>query len=245
MPLAWMIKNTPSKSTLRAALLAWSSSLILFSFAGFYFSISVVAILIICTLLFLIKIHLRPQKNLVEANDFVVLKNQDAGAATLIKQINGASKVQLLEYAAATTLPLIRAIREKAAPLQLLIKHPDTLEGMQKQRTLSTIDTLINSVFSDYIGEYEIRCYRLPYTLRARKFCDISVELGWLTPDLANESAHGSRNLSILFYLANDKNQEAKLLFDRTFNDYWNDSRTEDAKSVLSTYKNQPESTKD
>lgn len=165
--------------------------------------------------------------------------NQDTAMSTLIAQVEKSTSVDLLEYAGATTLPLIRAIRDKAVPLRLLVKHPDTVEEVQRQRTLTTLDTLFKSVFHDYVGQFEIRCYRLPYSLRGRYFRDKALELGWLTPDLLGQTTHGSKNLSVFFSFSNQRNEEAVRLFVRTFDDYWTDSQTEEALTVLTRYESE------
>lgn len=164
-----------------------------------------------------------------------VFSNQDEAMPTLLAQVDGSIRADLLEYAGATTLPLIRAIRRKKIPMRLLIKHPDSVDGMQKQRTLTTLDTLLNSVFAGYVGDFEIRCYRLPYTLRGRYFRNRSIEIGWLTPDIAGQTVHGSANLSLFLPLEPSRSEPAVRLFTRTFDDYWSHEQTEDAKIVLST----------
>lgn len=162
-----------------------------------------------------------------------VFGNQDESMDILISKIQGSQKIDLLEYAGVTTLPLIRAIRRYNIPVRILIKHPDTVEGMQRQRTIATIDTLYNSVFDDYQGRFEIRCYRLPYTLRARYFHGKLLELGWLTPDLARRTTYGSGNPLILFNLLEKGNDHVREFFNRTFKDYWEHQDTEDAKLAL------------
>src|ERR1035441_3969425 len=107
-----------------------------------------------------------------------LLKNQDESMVRLNEAIprcrtDGAD---LLEYAGATTLPLIRVIQREGVPLRLLVKHPDTVLGLQKQRMVTTLDTLFNSIFEGYQGKYEIRCYRLPFTVRGRRLGSRSEE---------------------------------------------------------------------
>ena len=162
-----------------------------------------------------------------------VLTNQDESMDTLISNVANTKQIELLEYAAATTLPLIRAIHKHNVPVKILIKHPETVDGLQRQRTITTLDTLYNAVFNEGCKNFEIKCYKLPYTLRARLFHEKLLELGWLTPNLPHQTAHGSYNPLVLFDLRRDRNDHAQQFFKRTFNDYWCHSETEDGAVVL------------
>jgi hypothetical protein len=163
-------------------------------------------------------------------------KNQDETMQKLIEALPRCRTdgVDLLEYAGATTLPLIRAIQREGVPMRMLVQHPDTIEGLQRQRNITTIDTVYNSIFAnDKRSSLEIRCYRLPYSLRARRLGKVVLELGWLTPDIEGRTAYGHGNPSVLADLSTSQNEHLLVFFNRTFNDLWNDARTEDGRSVL------------
>lgn len=164
-----------------------------------------------------------------------ISRDQDESMSKLIAAVPHCrdEEVELLEYAGQTTLPLIRAIRREAVPLRLLVKHPDTVTGMQKQRMITTLDTLYNSIFENYKGTFEIRCYRLPYTLRGRRLGKETLELGWLTPDIKRETAYGHANPSVLADLSHKGNEHLRIFFERTFRDLWEHSGTEDGRAVL------------
>jgi hypothetical protein len=87
-------------------------------------------------------------------------KNQDETMQRLIEAVPHCRTdgVDLLEYAGATTLPLIRAIKREGVPMRMLVQHPDAIEGMQRQRNIATLDTLYNSIFANYReSSFEIR----------------------------------------------------------------------------------------
>jgi hypothetical protein len=164
-------------------------------------------------------------------------RNQDETMPKLIEAVPHCRTdgVDLLEYAGATTLPLIRAIQREGAPIRMLMKHPDTVGGLQRQRMITTLDTLYNSIFANNTGSsFEIRCYRLPYTLRARRLGKVLLELGWLTPDIAGNTAYGHGNPSVLADLSSSQNEHLLVFFNKTFNDLWKDASTEDGRAVLS-----------
>src|SRR5215217_5775748 len=75
----------------------------------------------------------------------------------------------LLEYAGSTTLPLIRAIRRQRVPMRMLVKHPETVDGLQRHRNITALDTIYASIFDNYDGMFEIRCYKLQFSLRGRR----------------------------------------------------------------------------
>lgn len=144
--------------------------------------------------------------------------------------------VDLLEYAGNTTLPLIRAIRRQGVPLRILVKHPETIDGLQRDRNITTLDAIYNSVFDDAPELLEIRCYKLPYTLRGRRLGKELLELGWLTPDLRRQTAFGHENPCLIAELSNRHNEHLRLFFDKTFKTLWEDDSTEDGKAVLERF---------
>jgi hypothetical protein len=172
-------------------------------------------------------------------------RNQDESMPWLIEALGRCRTegADLLEYAGSTTLPLIRAIRRQSLPMRMLVKHPETVIGFQKQRNLATLDTLYTSVFSDYEGSFEIRCYRQPFSLRGRRLGNEIVELGWLTLDVPRQTAFGHANPSIVADLSNRDNQNFRFFFDRTFEALWNDQGTEDGRAVLKRLQPQPDET--
>lgn len=168
-----------------------------------------------------------------------MMRNQDETMPKLIEAVKHCRTdgADLLEYAGATTLPLIRAIQREGVPMRMLVKHPDTIEGLQKQRMITTLDTIYNSIFADSSkSSFEIRCYRLPYTLRARRLGKVLLEVGWLTPDKERKTTYGHQNPSVLADLSSNQNEHLLIFFKRTFDDYWTDASTEDGKAVLTRY---------
>jgi hypothetical protein len=118
--------------------------------------------------------------------------------------------------------------------LRILVKHPDTVEGMQKQRMITTLDTIYNSIYEDGCpARVELRCYRQPFSLRGRRFGKKLLELGWLTVDAKRQMAFGHSNPSIVVDLTTTENEYLLRFFERTFDDLWNDPTTEDGKKVL------------
>jgi hypothetical protein len=162
-------------------------------------------------------------------------QNQDESLPRLIEAVPHCRTdgVDLLEYAGATTLPLIRDIQREGVPLRMLVKHPDTVSGLQKQRMITTLDTLYNSIFDGYTGKFEVRCYRLPFNVRGRRLGGEVLELGWLTTDLKRQSAYGHSNPSVIADLSTKSNEYLREFFDRTFSDLWTAADTEDGRAVL------------
>lgn len=163
--------------------------------------------------------------------------NQDEALEFLLPLISDCTQADLIEYAGSTPLPIIRQIQRERIPIRILVKHPDTLQGLQKSRSITTLDTLYNSVFKDHTGDYEIRCYRLPFSLRGRHLHGKILELGWLTPDYKNQTAFGHSNPTTLIDLPDKRNEYLLDFFNRTFSDYWNHTDTEDGHNVLQSYK--------
>ncbi|HZV75655.1 MAG TPA: hypothetical protein VFF79_18235 [Conexibacter sp.] len=175
---------------------------------------------------------------LVDLSSVRLAPNQDASMPILEARIESGRTdgVDLIEYAGLTTLPLIRAIGRASRPLRLLLKHPDTTEGVQQQRMIATLDTLYTAILPSYTQPWEVRCYRLPYSLRARRIGTEFLEIGWLTPDPRRRTAHGHDNPSLLIDLTASAGVLFLSFFDRTFADLWDDDSTEIGADVFTRF---------
>ncbi len=164
-----------------------------------------------------------------------LMGNQDESMPRLIESLARCRTdgVDLLEYAGETTLPLIRAIRREGVPMRMLVKHPETIDGLQRQRNITTLDTIYKFIFDDYRGSFEIRCYRLPFSLRGCRLGRELLEVGWLTPDVKRQTAYGHVNPSFIADLSNSSNEHLHKFFDRTFDILWNNDGTEEGLAVL------------
>lgn len=161
-------------------------------------------------------------------------RDQDESLPALIAAVSSCrkSRIDLIEYAGGSALPLIREIQRRRIPVRILVKHPDTVSGVQRLRMTSTLDTFYNSIFAQS-DDFEIRCYRLPYSVRARRFGNSFLELGWLTPDPKRQTAYGHGNPSIMVDLKVVENQTFEEFFDRSFDTLWEAQDTEDGRAVL------------
>jgi hypothetical protein len=72
-----------------------------------------------------------------EENSVSFAENQDESLPILIQAVEAAKNqpVDLLEYAGQTTLPLIRCVQKAGCPVRILMKHPDTVAGLQSVTT--------------------------------------------------------------------------------------------------------------
>ena len=69
--------------------------------------------------------------------------------------------------------------------------------------------------------------------LRARRIGVDLLEIGWLTPDPRRNTAYGHQNPSLLLRAGAASNATFVDFFDRTFNELWDHSETEDGAAVL------------
>ena len=121
--------------------------------------------------------------------------------------------------------------------MRMLIKHPDTVAGLQRERTVGTLEIIFDSIFENYQGKFEVRCYCLPFNLRGRRLGKKLLELGWLTTDAKRQTAYGHQNPSVIVDLSTKRNDYLLEFFNRSFDDLWNASDTEDAQAVLSRFR--------
>lgn len=174
----------------------------------------------------------------IEASTWI-LENQDESLPRLQQAVRRSQKdgVDLLEYAGATILPLIREIQRNGVSMRMLVQHPDKISGIQKQRMLATLDTILNSIFENDKSNVEIRCYKLPFSVRGRRLGNELLEIGWLTHDLKRQTTYGHQNPSVIADLFIRENEHLRIFFERTFEDLWNHEETEDGREVLNSFK--------
>lgn len=167
--------------------------------------------------------------------DVRMAENQDESMPQLIAEVGRCrgDGIDLLEYAGQTTLPLIRAIQKEGVAMRLLVKHPETIAGLQRTRMITTLDTIFNSIYEGQVTGCEVRCYRASYGLRGRRLGYKVLELGWLTVDAKRQTAFGHANPSVVADLSLHSNDYLRSFFDRTFENLWTACDTEDAREVL------------
>lgn len=168
-------------------------------------------------------------------NAIIHSENQETTLPLLTKEISkhGVKSVKMIEYAGQTVLPLIRKAASSNVKVSLLVCHPDCLSKRQRDRSLSVLDTIYNSIFFDNPDNIEVKCYKLPFGLRGRLIDDSCLELGWLTSDIQGKTAHGHDNPSLFVRSHDPTFRFHHLFFLRTFDDLWSNETTIDARNVL------------
>lgn len=188
------------------------------------------------TLLLVADVALSLEGAASRAKGMRVSREQDYLMPTLldaVETIRPGGTADLLEYAGISITPLIRRLKEHGATMRILLKHPETCGRYQILRTQTNIEALYSSVLSDYSGKFEIRCYRAPYTLRGRRIGSRFLEVGWLTPDFARDTAFGRVNPSVYLDPAVEGGEYLLSLFQKTFQDLWEHPTTVDASSLI------------
>ena len=119
--------------------------------------------------------------------------------------------------------------------MRILLKTPETRVAAIRNSApvFSNIEALYNSVLKD-ARQFEVRCYRAPYSIRGRRIGDHFLEVGWLTPDFGRDTAYGSSQCSPVYLDPTIPGGGHLLsLFERTFTDLWEHPDTVDGATLL------------
>lgn len=130
-------------------------------------------------------------------------------------------RADLLEYAGMWASSTLASLKASGCKIRLLVQHPDFVDNkFQKQRIRHSINALAVT-FKSY-KDVEIRAYRVHGSLRARKFGDALMCVGWFTYTYQRQGVTGHDNPIIIAPISGDTGKSLKVMFDRVFEELWN-----------------------
>jgi hypothetical protein len=142
-------------------------------------------------------------------------------------------KADLLEYSSCSIGGLLQNLRTANCEIRLLVKHPDTaITEFQKLRVRATLENVVNVTLRDY-NKFQIRCYRLPGSLRGRNLDNALVSLGWYTYSSDEVGLYGHDNSIVCARTDNEKGRCLQQMFNRAFEWLWNDKDTVPVEEVI------------
>lgn len=133
----------------------------------------------------------------------------------------------LIEFSGDTVRSLLEQLAEAGTRVRLLLKHPDSVGGAQRNKIISTYWYLKEHVFMLKPDSFQIRFYRLPATLRGRRLDMRLLNVGWYTPDvsaggkLSDWEIVGHLNPTVTGDLQTTEGQALNQMFSRTFDGLW------------------------
>ncbi|USZ71492.1 hypothetical protein [Natronosalvus halobius] len=169
-------------------------------------------------------------------NDVSIIPGQGQGSKSNLKRTLSdyiasyrPNEVKMIEYSSSTVDSIIEDAVREGAEIKLLLKHPDsTIPKNQPDKILNQV----KSLHSDLNGyqNMEIRFYRQPAGLRARKFDNDLINCGWYTyqyDEIRGTHLKGHTNPTVL--LSAEETEEYRYmedLFDRIFINLWENATT-------------------
>ncbi len=135
----------------------------------------------------------------------------------------------LLEYSANSVLGVVEELARRGAAIRILIRHPKTVGKFQRRRILASIAHIERFVIREYRPklDLEMRCYRMPASLRGRKFDNALVNLGWYTSDISTDASDpgmevmGHTNPLIMCSPKTEGGDYLAQFFERYFTSLW------------------------
>jgi hypothetical protein len=134
------------------------------------------------------------------------------------------ARADLIEYSAFTIHTLLTELRDANCEVRLLVQHPDSAQtSFQESRIRHSLASLVKVTFERY-NRVEIRCYRVPGTVRARCFDDDYVIVGWYRYMEADTSVTGHTNPMIAADGHSAEGRDLIKWFRKAFEDLWTHS---------------------
>jgi len=136
-------------------------------------------------------------------------------------------KVDLLEYAGHWANSNLALLKTFDCKLRLLIKNPNFENNeFQKKRIQDSIRAL--AIMFEFYNDMEIRAYRVNASLRARKFGDTLLCMGWFTHTYHERGIIGHENPMIITSLHGNRGRNLELMFNRVFEECWSQAEKDD-----------------
>ena len=153
---------------------------------------------------------------------------------TLIRELPNIQAAKFLAFSGRDARVFVEQVLERSdCPVQLLIKHPDTVGHVQQRWILAELDRMRRYLLPKYGDRLQIRCYRQPYSLRGRKLEPHVVDVGWYTPKPGDPvEVVGHRNPLVTARLNSEGGVAISKMFDEVFEALWNAADSEDASAI-------------
>lgn len=138
-------------------------------------------------------------------------------------------EVKMIEYSGSTVDTIIHNAVLESAEVKLLLKYPhDTITDNHPDKILSNIKLLQSELGN--AKNLQVRLYKAPAGLRARKFDDDLINCGWYTYQVSdNRGAHMKGHINPTILVTSDEQEEYRDLnqmFDRVFDSLWKSGET-------------------
>lgn len=176
----------------------------------------------------LVKIHPAPPKPVLELceSDDKVHSTLDSIAASRPK------KADLIEYSAHTIQRFLGQLCDSNCVIRLLVQHPDSAPNQfQADRIRVNLANMAKVTFENY-NRVEIRCYRMPASIRARCFDDDQVIIGWYRYVRGGTGVAGHTNPMIAAIGPSPESRELVQWFRKVFDELWDHPDTVKAATV-------------
>jgi len=149
---------------------------------------------------------------------------------------------RFVEFSGYTVLDLITEVLRRGWDVELLVKHPESVGHIQRNTVLMVLQRLELLTTVDIPGSKDrlhVKCYRANASLRGRKLGDKLVNLGWYTPTFLRDQEGnplevlGHANPLITARVDAPEGRCFGRMFDRVFQELWEDPSTVDWQEVL------------
>jgi hypothetical protein len=139
------------------------------------------------------------------------------------------NEVKMIEYSASTVDTIIHDAIVEGAKVKLLLKHPNsTIPDNQPSKILSQVRTMHSDLGAT--EDIQIRFYKPPAGVRARKFDDDLINCGWYTYQMSDQrGTHLKGHINPTILVTSDEKddyRQVNQMFERIFENLWTNSDT-------------------
>jgi hypothetical protein len=144
-------------------------------------------------------------------------------------------RATMLEFSTATVGPILRALRDVDASIDLLAANPERVSGWHQSRMRRALSDHLHIDFTGY-DKLRVKLYSVPPALRGRRIADLII-LGWYThrdntridaSDPASIEVWGHDNALVVGRKSNDHGAVLATWFSREFERLWTHRSTLD-----------------
>ncbi len=158
--------------------------------------------------------------------------NQDEAWPELQRYIQARrpKNIDMIEYSGGTVIAMLEELcrANDAARLRLLLCHPEQARSkFERNRIRSNMDYLVGKLSTT--SRLEIRCYRVPASIRGRCFDGDFLNIGWYTYHNrrgGEEEIQGHVNAMVTTSTSCAEGKKLLATFSQGFDDLWNHPKT-------------------
>lgn len=164
----------------------------------------------------------------------LISKDNDVNVNHLCEYVaaNKIVKAQMIQYSGDMVRGLIEKLLNRGAKVELLLQHPDNMINQFQKTKMNTVLATVKNDFKDF-HNLSIRYYKEPASIKAVKFDDKLLSMGWYTyrnkkSDDKEPWLYGHNNAAISVHMEHGEGRDLVATFNEVFKILWDNAIPEE-----------------